>query len=379
MRLPAATGFVVVLSLAAMCLLGCAEDAGPVEYAPSVPGAISGAEELPGTGDEQYPLLVFFTDPQYPDDPANHQGGLDRTLATDIARAQSTVEVAVYDLDLESVADALVEAHEQGVRVRLVIESDNAQETAVLDVKSAGVQVVEDGRDALMHDKFVIIDEVIVWTGSWNLTESGTYRNNNNAVRIVSNLLAENYVAEFEEMFEEREFGAGSPADTPHAQVLVPSGDRSKEILIENYFAPEDRVTERLLALIQEAEDSIRFMAFIFTDDELGEAVIAQHEAGLTVQGVFEERNAALAYSEFGRMYEAVPRMDVRLDGNTYLMHHKVIILDDETVILGSFNFSRSADEVNDENLLVIHEREVASQYRAEFKRIYREASEGRE
>ena len=71
--------------------------------------------------------------------------------------------------------------------------------------------------------------------------------------------------------------------------------------------------------------------------------------------------------------------MDVRLDGNTYLMHHKVIILDDETVILGSFNFSRSADEVNDENLLVIHEREVASQYRAEFKRIYREASEGRE
>jgi phosphatidylserine/phosphatidylglycerophosphate/cardiolipin synthase-like enzyme len=198
-------------------------------------------------------------------------------------------------------------------------------------------------------------------------------------VRIVSSLLAENYVAEFEEMFEEHEFGAASPADTPHAQVLVSSGDRNKEILIENYFAPEDRVTERLLAFIREAEESIRFMAFIFTDDELGEAVIAQHEAGLTVHGVFEERNAALAYSEFGRMYEAVPRMDVRLDGNTYLMHHKVIVLDDETVILGSFNFSRSADEVNDENLLVIHDREVASQYRAEFKRIFREASEGRE
>jgi phosphatidylserine/phosphatidylglycerophosphate/cardiolipin synthase-like enzyme len=60
-------------------------------------------------------------------------------------------------------------------------------------------------------------------------------------------------------------------------------------------------------------------------------------------------------------------------------MHHKVIILDDETVILGSFNYSRSADEANDENLLVIHDRDVASQYLSEFKRIYREALEGRE
>jgi phosphatidylserine/phosphatidylglycerophosphate/cardiolipin synthase-like enzyme len=60
-------------------------------------------------------------------------------------------------------------------------------------------------------------------------------------------------------------------------------------------------------------------------------------------------------------------------------MHHKVIILDNETVILGSFNFSRSADEKNDENVLVIHDKDVAAQFRAEFKRIYREASEGRE
>jgi phosphatidylserine/phosphatidylglycerophosphate/cardiolipin synthase-like enzyme len=379
MRLPAAVGLLVVVTLAALCLLGCADAANPSEYGPSVPGAIPGGEERPGTGAREYPLLVFFTAPQYPDDRAEHQGGLDRTLAADIARARSTVDVAAYDLDLESVADALVEAHKSGVRVRLVIESDNAQEAVVLDVKSAGIEVVEDGRDALMHNKFVVIDEALVWTGSWNLTESGTYRNNNSAVRIVSDLLAEDYTTEFEEMFVQRKFGATSPADTPYAQVLVPSGDKDNEILVESYFAPEDQVTERLLALVREAEGSIRFMAFIFTDDDLGEAVIAQHEAGLTVQGVFEERNADLRYSEFGRMYHAEPRMDVRLDGNTYMMHHKVIILDDETVILGSFNFSRSADEVNDENLLVIHDRKVASQYRAEFKRIYREASKGRE
>ena len=383
MRLSLAAGHLVVLSLVAICLLGCAEAAGPVEYGPAgqpeSPGTISEVEGRSGTRGKEPPILVYFTDPQYPDNPADHKGGLDRTLAADIARAQSTVDVAVYRFDLDSVADALVKAHEHGVRVRLVTEADNAEEEAVRQLRGAGIEVVEDEREALMHNKFVVIDDVVVWTGSWNLTRSGTYRNNNNAVRIVSEALAENYTVEFEEMFEGREFGASSPADTPHTQSLVGSGDRDSEILVESYFAPEDQVTERLLALIREAEDSIRLMAFIFTDDDLGEAVIAQHEAGLTVQGVFEERNADLGYSEFGRMYSTEPRMDVRLDGNVYMMHHKVIILDDETVVLGSFNFSRSADEVNDENVLVIRDRDVASQYRAEFKKIYREASEARE
>ena len=363
------------LILVTVCLLGCGEAVEPAEYSEAMPVV----EERAATGGEEYPILVFFTDPQYPDNPADHQGGLDKTLAADITRAQSTVDVAAYDFDLQSVADALVEAHEYGVRVRLVTESDNAEEPAVRQLRSAGIEVVEDEREALMHNKFVVIDETIVWTGSWNLTESGTYRNNNNAVRIVSDLLAKNYTVEFEEMFEDREFGPASPANTPHPQVIVENGDKDGGIRVESYFAPEDQVTEKLLALIEQAEDSIRFMAFSFTDDRLGKAMMDQDEAGLTVQGVFEERGADREYSEFGRMYSAEPRMDVRLDGNTYMMHHKVIILDNETVVLGSFNFSRSADEMNDENVLVIHDREIASQFRAEFKRIYREASEGRE
>ena len=367
-RLAAVVGAVTTLILVAAVVLGCAEPSEPSQPAPA-------GKDPATTGDREYPILVYFTDPVYPDNPADHQGGLDSTLAADITRARSTVDVAAYRFDLESVADALLEAHENGVRVRLVTESDNADEEAVHRMQAAGIEVVGDGRDALMHNKFVVIDGAVVWTGSWNLTESGTYRNNNNAVRIVSSLLAANYTAEFEEMFEDRAFGAAASAGTPHPQVLV--GDEGSTI--ESYFAPEDQVTERLLALVAEAQDSIRFMAFILTDDQLGEAIMAQHQNGLTVQGVFEERNADLAYSEFGRMYGVEPRMDVRLDGNTYMMHHKVLILDDETVIVGSFNFSRSANEVNDENLLVIHDRDVARQFRAEFKRVYGEAFEGRE
>ncbi len=367
-----------LLSVVATLILGIAyllggeaEDTG--EYAPVAPVV----EKQAVSGGKAEAILVFFTDPQYPDDPADHQGGLDEALAADIALARSSVDVAAYDFDLQSVADALLEAHRNGVQVRLVTDSDNVEEPVVRQLQSAGLGVVEDGRDALMHDKFVVIDERVVWTGSWNLTEGGTYRNNNNAVRIDSELLAENYTAEFEEMFESREFGPGSTAGMPHQQVLLSDGVGDEGVWIESYFAPEDRVGEKLLALVEGAQKSIRFMAFSFTDDGLGEAMVSQYEAGLTVQGVFEGRGADAVYSEFGRMIAVEPRMDVRLDGNPYMMHHKVIIVDDEMVILGSFNFSESADTMNDENVLFIHDRGIAALFRAEFRRIYREGSEG--
>ena len=63
-----------------------------------------------------------------------------------------------------------------------------------------------------------------------------------------------------------------------------------------------------------------------------------------------------------------------RQDGNPGLMHHKVIIIDRSIVITGSYNFSASAEEVNDENLIVIFSPDIAAQYLAEFMRIYAQA-----
>jgi phosphatidylserine/phosphatidylglycerophosphate/cardiolipin synthase-like enzyme len=66
--------------------------------------------------------------------------------------------------------------------------------------------------------------------------------------------------------------------------------------------------------------------------------------------------------------------LDVRLDGNPGLMHHKVIILDRSIVIAGSYNFSASAEERNDENVVIIYNPDVAAQYLAEFQRVYTQA-----
>jgi phosphatidylserine/phosphatidylglycerophosphate/cardiolipin synthase-like enzyme len=309
---------------------------------------------------------VYFTSPRYPDDDA-HTGGLDARLAAAIEQAQKSVDVAAYDLDLTTVADALIAAQQRDVQVRLVTDTDNVDERAVRNMKRAGIPVVDDDRGALMHNKFVVIDESAVWTGSWNLTDNGTYRNNNNVVALQSLRLAENYRAEFEEMFERGEFGADSPADTPHPRLKIGG------VEVENFFAPEDDIADRLIPLLESAQSSIRFLAFSFTHDEIAQAMRDQAKAGVTIQGVFEDRQANNEYSEYSKLKQ-VNGIEVRLDGNPYIMHHKVIIIDDEIVVFGSYNFSASADERNDENILIIHNADFAGHYLTEFQRVWAKA-----
>ena len=66
--------------------------------------------------------------------------------------------------------------------------------------------------------------------------------------------------------------------------------------------------------------------------------------------------------------------LDVRQDGNSYFLHHKVFIIDERTVILGSFNFSQNAERINDENVLIIDDATLAARFMEEFARVYAQA-----
>ena len=66
----------------------------------------------------------------------------------------------------------------------------------------------------------------------------------------------------------------------------------------------------------------------------------------------------------------------MRQDGSRYVLHHKVIIIDEQTVITGSFNFSKSAAQRNDENIVIIRDATIAGLYLDEWKRIWGSAAE---
>jgi phosphatidylserine/phosphatidylglycerophosphate/cardiolipin synthase-like enzyme len=138
---------------------------------------------------------------------------------------------------------------------------------------------------------------------------------------------------------------------------------------VENHFAPEDKTAAQIIEEIERAQSRIRSMSFIFTSEEIADAMLERAQAGVVVQGEIVDRNAERDYSQYDRLQAAVH--DVLPDGNPYIMHHKVIIVDDATVILGSYNFTASAEEDNDENLLIIRDPEVAALFLAEFGRVY--------
>jgi phosphatidylserine/phosphatidylglycerophosphate/cardiolipin synthase-like enzyme len=315
---------------------------------------------------------LFFTTPKYPDRPEYHQGGPDEDLVAFINGAAKTVDVAAYDFDLENVATALAEAAARGVRVRMVTDTDTLTnddptiQNAFAILEQAGIPIVDDNRPGIMHHKFVVVDGAEVWTGSLNFTENDTYRLNNNAIRIASPELAANYTHEFELLFVERTFGPSKRVGT-RDPVLTIGGAR-----VESYFAPEDDVARKVAARLAQARQSIQFMAFSFTSDEIGDAVIERARAGVVVQGVFETTGSETRFSEYGRMKRA--KIDVLQDGNPYVMHHKVFIIDRRTVIFGSFNFSNNADADNDENLLIVDDPTLAQAFEQEFQRVREQA-----
>jgi len=344
-----------------------ATPAAPTETSPT---AVAGAPVLKpiplrvgyGVSDSWFEL--YFTDPLNPLS-KEQEGGVDGPIVQAIDRAQVSVDAALYSLSLKSVRDALLRAHKRGVRVRLVMESENMDRAVPETLKEAGIPMIGDRRQGLMHNKFIVIDGQEVWTGSTNLTNSGVYSDNNNLIRIRSKEVAADYSKEFEEMFLEDKFGRDKVAATPFPKVVMPDGTR-----VEVYFSPDDGVAAAILPLLSSAKESIYFLAYSFTANDLGEAILERAKAGVQVHGVMEkDQVASNRGTEFDPFRQA--GLDVRLDGNSGQMHHKVFIIDRAIVIFGSYNFSASAEEQNDENLLVIYNPQIAAEFLKEFERVY--------
>lgn len=309
---------------------------------------------------------AYFTVPQN-DFIGNTEDSIEYQLIEKIDSAKYSLVGAFFEFDLQSVADALIRAHERGVSVQIVYDDEHADgDPQISQLKDAGIEAIPDQRSAFMHNKFLVVDSACVWTGSFNLTVNAAYKNNENAFYLCDQFLAQNYQTEFSEMFA-GQFGPTSPENTPHQQFQI---DDTK---IENYFAPEDNVMEKVVATISGAKSTIRFLAFSFTDQDLANQMVALANDGVTIEGVFETRGASTESSMCS--YLTQNGASIRTDGNKYTMHHKVIIVDSQVVIFGSFNFSNNADKSNDENLLIIYDTKLARDYEQEFFRVYSQAN----
>lgn len=300
---------------------------------------------------------------------ANYKGSIAEKLIAQINNAQKTIHIASFEADLTDIANALIEAKKRGVDVRWITDDESGIEAdskpghgQFKTMKAAGIPIKDDARGALMHDKFWLFDSRIVWTGSTNVTVSGMFEQNNNVIVITSTKLAAIYESQFEDMWAGK-FNAKSPSTVDKQSISI------NHTTIQVLFSPEDKAISHLVPYVQQAKSSIRFMAFTYTQDDLGGAMIARKKAGVDVQGVFEATGSDTEFSEMPPLYCA--KVPVRKDGNPAFLHHKVIVIDEHIVITGSLNFTDNADQNNNENVIIIDDAEIAKLYLQEFQKVW--------
>ena len=313
---------------------------------------------------------VYFTDPSNVNNPDDWQGSIEGRLIDKINAAQTSIHIASFEFDLTPVAEALIAAKARGVDVRWVtddefgIESDeepgHGQFALMEDV---GIEIRADTRSALMHNKFWIFDNELLWTGSTNITENGIFKQDNNTIVIQSAELAAIYEREFQEMWD-GEFGPTSTSQLAQQSTNVDGS------LIKVIFTSEDPALEdAIIPVVNSATRTIRFLAFSFTDFPLADAMIKRSQNGVDVAGVFDKTQSGGQGAEIGTLLCA--QVPVRQDGNPQFMHNKTIVVDERYVITGSLNYSTSAETSNDENVIIIDNPDIAKLYMQDFERVW--------
>lgn len=271
-----------------------------------------------------------------------------------IFKAKKSIDCAFYDLELTNLISAL---NESKIVTRIVLDDHTYEDNYNLYVGMHDF-VRGDKYSSLMHNKFCVIDGSKTITGSFNPTLRGRDSNDNNIVVLESKYISRNYAEEFEEIWK------GLPKKTISVKNSVVIINKTR---VDNYFCPDDCNEFIFTDLIDIANNSIYFMTFSFTKDEIGDALIVAHNRGVNVSGVFE-RSQNNKWLEYQRLKDA--GLNVIWDSNKANMHHKVFIIDEKIVITGSTNPSNNGLTRNDENILIIHDENVAKKYVEEFERI---------
>lgn len=339
-------------------LSACGNNLDPIQPAPTALSDETYTEiDIPvGYGYVSRTIEVYFTDPLDPKS-AFRRDGLDQILSSAIDEARFSLDLAVYSLDNYQISSAIIRAKKKGVSVRIVVEGDNIETQAIQNLIDNGIEVRNDGRSGLMHNKFMIIDRQEVWTGSMNYTYSGVYEDHNFLTCFHSPELVENYETEFLELILKK---PGEP--TPKQDLVIAGRD------VVSMFSPDDRVAYRVVDLLNSANSSIQFMEYTFTADDYAEIMIEKAGGGLYVSGIMDEASVKAVGSEYALLTQSgIPI--IRAEGPG-LMHHKTVVIDDQIVIFGSYNFTAAAERKNDENMLILWDRELAKLFEQEFDRI---------
>src|SRR5436305_9314452 len=316
-------------------------------------------------------------------------------LTTFIRAAKQTLDLAVYDMRFSyalkaALSAALRERAAAGVQIRFCYDGDKPAQPNV----AAGQDPAPAGTGAfiqslgypwrriagmkLMHSKFILRDRQSVWTGSTNMTDDAFTLMENNILEIDSSALANYYAQDFEQIWEKENFDNTGEIQT----VPVPLTFSGQSAAARVMFSPGCglEIDSEIAKRVRVAQRRVRICSLLINSGTLiGELGNLLRAGRVPVDGIYDRTQMAQVYVQWqevpqnrwkiGARQEIIARAGLTGKNSTpytpagrhNFMHNKVLVIDD-TVITGSYNFSRSA-QFNAENILFIESAALADAY----------------
>lgn len=322
---------------------------------------------------------------------------LEKEIVRFIDDAQASLDIAVQELrsgkintTSNPIKEAVLRAAQRGVQVRIIVEagyltpnSDNLNTFAEF-LNTENISIQADRNPAIFHDKFVIRDKdedtAALLTGSTNFTDTGTRRNYNHILVIHFKgerkpyfEILDRYQEEFDELLSGT-FGNKQPTQEVKTYQI---GHTRLTVL----FSPDNDPDDYLLKTVLDANETLDVMMFTFGSNSpllsglinrfnavkyTGHTPTDQPKVKVRVGMEGSQCRFWSAYSTLKKL--GVP---VKIENTDAKLHHKVGIIDNKKVILGSYNWTLSANEENDENVVVISSSDIAGFFTKAFDELW--------
>lgn len=296
------------------------------------------------------------------------------TIVDFINGAEKRLFIAVQELDSEPIAKAIINAKQRKVLVKLVLEADyliakTAREkpfepggpheinrllhNAILRAK---IKANTDFNPKIFHQKFIVRDGKSVLTGSTNFTKTGTQKNLNHIVIIHDKDVAKIFNREFTEI-QQGHFGKLNEGHDPKPKEIHVSGIRIKTL-----FSPDHNPEMEIMKQIAKAKNRIDFAIFTFSKSSgIDDQLVMAKQAGIKIRGALHRSQANQDWSAKDVFKAAglkeiylVPKKHGLPQPKPRKLHHKLMVIDEQIIIAGSFNYTGPANKLNDENIVII-------------------------
>lgn len=384
---------------------------------------------------------------------------LEQILIDNVNRSFSSIDIAVQEFRLPKLAQALAQRHQQGVKIRVILENTYSrplgdltpqeveklseregdryedffaladtnkdhklsaeeinQSDGLIILKNAGIPIIDDTADGskgsgLMHHKFIIIDGKNMMISSANFTLSDmhgdflnpeTRGNTNHLITINNPKIAQAFTEQFNLMWgdgvggkPDSKFGSNKPGKKPqnfklgHTYVTL-------KFSPDAMTQPWEMSTNGLIGkTLQGANSEVDLALFVFSEQKLANILEKRHQNGVKVRALIDPGFVFRSYSEGLDMLGVALSNKCRYEKDNHpwqspittvgipslpsgdKLHHKFGVIDQNTVITGSHNWSDGANYKNDETLIIIQSPLVAAHFKREFERLYSHATLG--